>query len=88
MIEIVVLYFLVRKLGKVAEQKGLSPFKWKINGILAWVGGEFFGFVLILELTKTQDIILSLLFAIGCGYLCFLLLRQYLQSMPDSNKRQ
>jgi len=87
MIEIVVLYFLVRKLGELAVQKGQSPFKWKINGIFAWVGGEFLGFFVILELTKTKDLILSMLFAIGTGYLFFLLLRQYLQSMPDSDKK-
>ena len=87
MIEIAILYFLVRQLGRLAEQKGLPPFKWKINGIFAWVGGEFLGFFTILELTKTQNIVLSMLFAIGTGYLFFLLLKQYLQSMPDSNKK-
>jgi len=87
MIEIVVLYFLIRNLGELAAQKGLPPLKWKINGIFAWVGGEFLGFFVILELTKTQDLILSMLFAIGTGYLFFLLLRRYLQSMPDSDKK-
>jgi len=88
MIEIVVLYFLIRQLGRIAEQKGLPVINWKINGILAWVGGEFLGFFLILNLTNTQDLILSALFAIGMGYLSFLLLKQYLQSRPDSNSNK
>ena len=41
MLEIVALIFLTRKIGSLAERKGLKVGTWKFYTILAWFGAEF-----------------------------------------------
>ena len=48
MVDIIVLYFLVRDIGKIAASKGLKPLTWKIYTIITWFIFEIWGFVIAL----------------------------------------
>ncbi|MCP5099062.1 MAG: hypothetical protein GY943_26210 [Chloroflexi bacterium] len=41
MIEIIYLYFFVRKIGAVVESKGRRSFWYKVMAVVFWFGGEF-----------------------------------------------
>ena len=43
MLDIIILIFLTRSIGKKAEGKGLKASTWKINLVLAWFAGEILG---------------------------------------------
>jgi hypothetical protein len=83
MIEIIVLYFLIKRLGVIAEQKGEPPLKWKILGVLAWIAGEMSGVTIILTLLGQNNFVLAVFFGLGMAYLFFLLLKSSLTSRPD-----
>jgi hypothetical protein len=84
MIEIVVLYFLLKNLGTLAREKGQSSLQWVIFGLLAWILGEFSGIVLVLNFIGQDYLIFSMFFGIGMAYLFFLIVKSKLQGLPDS----
>jgi len=45
MIEIIALFFLCKKNGQLATQKGLAASKWKLYTVLAWIAAEFVGLI-------------------------------------------
>ncbi len=44
MIDIIILFFLCKKIGKTAKEKGLGRLKWKLLTILCWFMFEGIGF--------------------------------------------
>jgi len=83
MLEIIVLIFITKGIGKLALQKGLSPRTWKIYTIAGWFAAEIIGLGVGFFLLNSRDLLaLSLLgwiFAIGG----FLIVRSALQNKPD-----
>jgi hypothetical protein len=45
MIEIVRLIFFTRRLGRIAEEKGHKPRRYRTIAILSWFGAEIVGFI-------------------------------------------
>ncbi|WP_028980628.1 hypothetical protein [Sporocytophaga myxococcoides] len=84
MIEIVVLYFLLKNIGKLAKEKGQSSMQWMVFGFLAWICGELSGIVLVLNFIGQEYFIFSMFFGIGMAYLFFLIVKSKLQGLPDS----
>lgn len=84
MIEIVVLYFLLKNIGKLAKEKGQSSVHWMVFGFLAWICGELSGIVLVLSFIGQEYLIFSMFFGIGMAYLFFLIVKSKLQGLPDS----
>lgn len=46
MLEIILLFFLTRKVGDICESKGRSGLPFKIMLVVFWLGGEIFGLIL------------------------------------------
>jgi len=84
MIEIIVLFFLGRHIGKMAAGKGLSPNKWILRLILAWVATEFIGIILGIMMFGVGNLFGLMMFAIACAFGGYLLVRKRLEDMPDS----
>jgi CDP-diglyceride synthetase len=85
MIEIIVLFFLGRQIGRMASRKGLSPKKWILYLVGAWVAAEFAGIVLGSILFGMSNLAGLLLFAIACAFGGYLMVRNRLEQMPDSH---
>ena len=93
MIEIIVLYFLCKHIGKLALSKGLKPLTWKIYTILAWIAAELLGIIfgaalfginLQAELSKqTNELGRLMLFSLVCAFGGYLLVRKILENRPD-----
>lgn len=86
MIEIIVLFFLGRQIGRMAKHKGLSPNRWILYLVLAWVAAEFAGIILGGVLFGTVNLVGLLLFAIACAFGGYLFVRKRLEEMPDKEE--
>ena len=85
MLEILILIFLTKKIGLLAEQKGLPPGKWKWKTVLAWFFFEFLGaFIGIMMFGFDPENIFGLMaFALVLAFGGYLLVRRTLENKPD-----
>ena len=83
MLEIIALIFLTRKIGYLAERKGLKSGWWKFYTVIAWFGAEVIGIVLSILIFQTEEIFALVLpgyaFAIGS----YFILKAILSKKPD-----
>jgi hypothetical protein len=99
MLDIIVLYFLLKKIGMLAKEKGVSSVKWKIFAVLSWfvfegIGVDFAlawaGLGEIKNVTQFSSIILTnpgiMLFAYFCAFGGYLLVRYILERKPNSKE--
>jgi len=83
MLEIIALVFLTRKIGYLAERKGLKKGWWKFYTVIAWFGAEILGIVLSILIFQTEEILglvfLGYIFAIAS----YFILKAVLSKKPD-----
>jgi hypothetical protein len=85
MLEIFSLYFLCKKIGGIAHQKGLSQNRWKIYTFLAWIGFEILGAIISVALFGfDMNNLMGLgLFALASAFGGYLLILRILENKPD-----
>ena len=83
MIEIIVLYFLTKEIGKIALVKGLSAGKWKFNLVMAWIAGEILGIIVGFIVFGKENLFSCVLLALGCAGTSYFLIKNYLSKLPD-----
>jgi hypothetical protein len=83
MIEIIVLYFLCKEIGKIAISKGLPPGKWKFNLVMAWIAAEIFGIIIGFIVFGKDNMFSCILLALGCAGSTYFLIKNYLSKLPD-----
>ena len=83
MLEIVILYFLTKKIGALAAIKGLSAGRWKLNLILAWIVAELCGAVVAVIIFGKDNLFSALLIAIACAVSTYFIITNYLTKLPD-----
>ncbi len=84
MLEIILLIFLTRRIGVLAERKGLKAGWWKFYTVLAWIGGEIIGIVLAITLFNEGELFPILLLAIGGAATGYFIVRNTLTKKPDA----
>jgi hypothetical protein len=86
MLDIILLYFFAKHIGKLALKKGLPPMPWKLRLIGLWLGlemlGLFFGIAFFGTGNMPALISLGLVSAFG-GYL---LIKYILDNKPDQKQ--
>ena len=83
MLEIILLFFLTKKIGILAEAKGLSAKRWKLYLILAWIGAELIGAFIAVLIFGPDDLFSCFLVAIGCAGTSYMAIKNYLSKLPD-----
>ena len=83
MLEIIILFFLTKKIGLLAASKGLSPGRWKFNLVLAWIVAELLGAVVAIAVFGKDNLFSSLLMAIACATSTYFIISNYLNKLPD-----
>lgn len=83
MLDIIILIFLARSIGALAEQKGLKPGPWKVYLVLAWLGGEVAGIFLGLLLFGIEKPLMIILVALPCAIAGYHIIRNTLDRKPD-----
>jgi len=81
MLEIIILIFLTRKIGALAERKGQTSSKWKLFLVLAWIGFELTG--MALSVIIAGNLYIALLFGLFCAFGGYLFIKARLDKMPD-----
>lgn len=84
MVEIIILIFLARDLGKLAVQKGLKPSTWQIYLVAGWVLAELIGVMVGVMMFGLNNIITVILIAIAFAFSSYFVLRSMLEKYPDS----
>lgn len=55
MLDIVILFFLLNYMGKLAAKKNQPVFRWRMRTLMAWIGGAFLGILIATLLYKIKD---------------------------------
>lgn len=84
MLEIIVLIFLTKDIGKLASHKGLKPMTWKIYTVLGWIFGEILGFVVALMFFDQSNLFSIIIVGLTFAITSFYMIKQKLNSYPDS----
>jgi hypothetical protein len=83
MLEIIALIFLSRKIGDLAERKGLKRGWWIFYTVIAWFGAEIMGIILAILVFQTEEILALLPFAWGFAVGSYFVLKAVLSRKPD-----
>jgi len=83
MLEIIALIFLTRKIGDLAERKGLKKGWWKFYTVIGWFGGEIVGIVLSILIFQTDDTLSLLPLGYACAIGSYFILKAVLSKRPD-----
>lgn len=84
MLEIIILYFLAKDIGKLARKKGLKPSTWQLYLVLGWIFAEMTGVVLGILFFGMNNLITVLLIAIGFALSSYYFLHSRLNKFPDA----
>lgn len=84
MIEILILIFLTRNIGTLAERKGLPKGRWKLNVVLAWIGCEMAG--LFISMVIVSNLVVNIVFGLACAFGGYLLVKHRLEQFPDKDE--
>ncbi|MEO5984657.1 MAG: hypothetical protein ABIP80_04080 [Ferruginibacter sp.] len=85
MIEILVLIFLTRDIGRLAVQKGLNKNRWKLYTVMGWVGLELLGILIGLLIFGPDNLFSVGLVALGFAFTSYVIVKASLTKRPDSS---
>jgi uncharacterized membrane protein YfcA len=85
MIEILAIIYLCRKIGDLAEQKGLRRGLWQFYTVLAWIVGEIIGILLgiIIFQTNPDQLIPLVIPGYALAVASYFVLKAVLSKKPD-----
>lgn len=83
MLEILALVYFSRKIGDLAQRKGLKRGLWRFYTVLAWFGAEILGIVLSLFIFQTEETFALLPLGWGFAIGSYFILRSSLSKRPD-----
>ena len=83
MLEIIVLIFLTKEIGKLARSKGVKPSTWKAYNVLGWLLAESIGVILGLELFGKDNLISVSLLGIAFAVTSYFIIKAQLNKLPD-----
>jgi hypothetical protein len=84
MLEIVALYFLCKKNGALAIQKGLPKGTWQFYTIMAWICAEMIGVSMGIAMFGTKNLFGILGMGIFCAFGGYLIVKYLLENKPDT----
>lgn len=85
MIEIIVLIFLTKEIGRLAEQKGLKKNRWKLYTVLGWFALEIIGVIAGLILFGQDNLVSIGLIALAFAVTSYFIIKANLNKRPDAN---
>lgn len=98
MFDIIILYFLLKRIGRLAASKGIKPLPWKIYTVMAWFVAENIGIAIamgwlgikqISTLKEAFDIVSQhpgiIYFGLFCGFGGFLFVKYLLERKKNIN---
>ncbi len=84
MIEIIVLIFLAKEIGRLALAKGLKPGWWKFYLVAGWIAGEFLGVIIGVMIFGVDNLVSVMLVGIAVAISSYFIIKSYLNKLPDN----
>ena len=85
MLDLIVLYFLTKEIGRIALRKGLKPIRWKIYTIVSWLVSEIIGLIFGLMIFKPDNIFSIIMVALTFAITSYFIIKAQLNRLPDNN---
>jgi hypothetical protein len=85
MLEIIALIFLTKKMGALAERKGLKPGTWKLYTVLCWFGTEILVAIAAFAILGEESLFIAVLLGLACAIGSYFILKANLDKRPDVN---
>lgn len=83
MLDLIILYFLTKEIGKLAHDKGLKPLTWKIYTVVGWLLFEVIGILTGVMIFGTDNLVSVLLLAIAFAITSYFIIKAQLNKLPD-----
>lgn len=83
MLDLILLFFLTREIGKLALRKGLKPNTWKIYNVVGWLAGELVGVVIGVLIFGVDNLISVQLIAFAFAITSYFIIKAQLNKLPD-----
>jgi hypothetical protein len=83
MLDLIILYFLTKEIGKLASQKGLKPINWKIYTIISWIASEIVGVFVGFLIFDVHNLFSIILVGIAFAFTSYYLIKAQLNRLPD-----
>ncbi len=83
MLDLIILYFLTKEIGRIAYSKGLKPITWKIYTIAGWLIFEIVGLIIGFMIFGYDNIVSSALLAIAFAVTSYFIIKAQLNKLPD-----
>lgn len=83
MIEIIILIFLTKEIGKIARNKGLKPNTWKLYNVLGWLTFECIGLLFGLMIFGKNNLISVNLVGITFAVTSYFIVKAQLNKLPN-----
>lgn len=83
MLEIIALIFLTRKIGRIAQNKGLKPLTWKIYTLIGWIVLEIIGIIIGAAIFGKDNIVSIVLVGIAFAITSYFIIEAQLNKLPD-----
>ncbi len=83
MLDLIILYFLTKEIGKLAHDKGLKPLTWKIYTVVGWLLFEIIGIIVGVMIFGTDNLVSVLLLAIAFAITSYVIIKSQLNRLPN-----
>ncbi|MEO8109018.1 MAG: hypothetical protein ABI594_03250 [Ginsengibacter sp.] len=85
MLDLIVLYFLTREIGKLAFKKGLKPLTWKIYNVVGWLLAELVGIIIGASIFGLDNFVSVQLVAFAFAITSYFIIKAQLNKLPDQD---
>ena len=83
MLDLIVLIFLTREIGRLAFRKGLKPLTWRIYNVLGWLLFEIIGIIAGVLIFGIDNLISINLMGFTFAITSYFLIKARLNKLPD-----
>ncbi len=83
MLDLILLYFLTREIGRLAYKKGLKPLTWKIYNVVGWLGAELIGIIIGVLIFGLNNLVSIQLVAFAFAITSYFIIKAQLTKLPD-----
>jgi hypothetical protein len=83
MLDLIVLIFLTREIGRLAAKKGLRILTWRIYTVISWLLTEIIGIMIGVMIFGPDNLISVALVGITFAVTSYFIIKAYLEKLPD-----
>jgi hypothetical protein len=83
MLEIIILIFLTKEIGKLALHKGLKPGTWKIYTVVGWITSEIIGIMIGVMIFGKDNLFSIVMVGLAFAITSYFIIKAQLNKLPD-----